>query len=75
MKLKIAVILETGQFQVQIPRDFNVTPSVMSNLWEHFKGTESIERKPGQGHPRSLKANKDRYLPITARDNKSAITS
>lgn len=52
---------ETRQSQVKIPRDFNVTSGVLSNLWKQFKDTRFIERKTGQGRPRATMANEDRY--------------
>lgn len=75
MRWRIVGRLEAGQSQVQICRDFNVTPSVVSNLWKQFQDTGSIERKPGQGRPRATTAADDRYLSITARRNRDATAS
>ncbi|KFM75524.1 hypothetical protein X975_13998, partial [Stegodyphus mimosarum] len=49
MRWRIVGRLEAGQSQVQICREFNLTHSVMCNLWKRFQNTGSIERKPGQG--------------------------
>lgn len=45
MRWRIAGILEAGQSQVQIPRDFNVMPSVLFYLWKQFKNAAVIEKK------------------------------
>ncbi|GFW90255.1 transposable element Tcb2 transposase [Trichonephila clavipes] len=45
---RIVVGLEAGQFQVQICREFNLTPSFVCNLSEQLQNTGSIERKPGE---------------------------
>ncbi|GBN38921.1 hypothetical protein AVEN_103449-1 [Araneus ventricosus] len=75
MRRRIVGRLEAGQSQVQICREFNLTPSVVCNFWKHFQDTGSIERKPGQGRPRATTATEDRYLSIIARRNRGATTS
>ncbi|GBL89041.1 hypothetical protein AVEN_255186-1 [Araneus ventricosus] len=67
--------LEAGQSQDQICIEFNLTPSVVCNLWKQFQDTGSIERKPGQGRPRATTATEDRYLSIIARCNRGATAS
>lgn len=67
--------LEAGQSQVQICREFNLTASVVCNLWKQFQDTGSIERKPGQGRPRATTAREDRHLSIIARRNRGATAS
>ncbi|GBO08894.1 hypothetical protein AVEN_224414-1, partial [Araneus ventricosus] len=49
MRWRIVGRLEAGQSQVQICREFNLTPSVVCNLWKQFQDTGSIQRKPGGG--------------------------
>ncbi|GBL79584.1 hypothetical protein AVEN_18151-1 [Araneus ventricosus] len=73
MRWRIVGRLEASQSQVQICREFNLTPSVVCNLWKQFQDTGSIERKPGQGRPRAT--TEDRYLSIIARRNRGAIAS
>ncbi|GBM69164.1 hypothetical protein AVEN_91748-1 [Araneus ventricosus] len=75
MRWRIVGRLEADQSQVQICREFNLTPSVVCNLWKQFQDTGSIERKPGQGRPRAITATEDRYLSIIARRNRSATAS
>ncbi|GBM75150.1 hypothetical protein AVEN_195571-1 [Araneus ventricosus] len=75
MRCRIVGRLEAGLSQVQICREFNLTPSVTCNLWKQFQDTRSIERKPGQGHPRTAKATEDRYLSIIVRRNRGATAS
>ncbi|GBL75045.1 hypothetical protein AVEN_243833-1 [Araneus ventricosus] len=75
MRWRIVGRLEAGQSQVQICREFNLTPSVVCNLWKQLQDTGSIERKPGQGRPRATTATEDRYLSIIARRNRGATTS
>ncbi|GBM11017.1 Transposable element Tcb2 transposase [Araneus ventricosus] len=75
MRWQIGGRLEAGQSQVQICREFNLTPSVVCNLWKQFQDTGSIERNPGQGRPRATTATEDRYLTIIARRNRGAAAS
>ncbi|GBL75556.1 hypothetical protein AVEN_154895-1 [Araneus ventricosus] len=75
MRWRIVGRLEAGQSQVQICREFNLAPSVVFNLWKQFQDTGSIERKPGQGHPRATTATEDRYLSNIARRNRGATAS
>ncbi|GBL92896.1 hypothetical protein AVEN_54558-1 [Araneus ventricosus] len=75
MRWRIVRRLEAGQSQVQICREFNLTSSVVCNLWKQFQDTGSIERKPGQGRPRATTATEDRYLSIIARCNRGATAS
>ncbi|GBN24449.1 hypothetical protein AVEN_124401-1 [Araneus ventricosus] len=75
MRWRIVERLEASQSQVQICREFNLTPSVVCNLWKRFQDTGSIERKPGQGRPRATTATEDRYLSIIARRNRGATAS
>ncbi|GBO36067.1 hypothetical protein AVEN_187630-1 [Araneus ventricosus] len=72
MRWRIVGRLEAGQYQVQICREFNLTYSVVCNLWKQFQDTGSIERKPGQGRARATTATEDRYLSIIARRNRGA---
>ncbi|GBM84890.1 hypothetical protein AVEN_51734-1, partial [Araneus ventricosus] len=55
--------------------EFNLTLSVVCNLWKQFQDTGSIQRKPGQGRPRATTATEDRYLFIIARRNRGATAS
>ncbi|GBM33736.1 hypothetical protein AVEN_47041-1 [Araneus ventricosus] len=75
MRWRIVGKLETGQSQVQICREFNLTPRVVCNLWKQFQDTGSIERKPGQRRPRATTATEDHYLSIIARRNRGATAS
>ncbi|GBO12557.1 hypothetical protein AVEN_206075-1 [Araneus ventricosus] len=74
MRWRIVGRLEAGQSQILICRKFNLTPSVVCNLWKQFKDTGSIERKPGQGHPRAT-TDTDPYLSFIARRNRGATAS
>ncbi|GBM11100.1 hypothetical protein AVEN_242986-1 [Araneus ventricosus] len=75
MRCQIVGRLEADQSQVQICREFNLTPSVVCNLWKQFQDTGSIERKPRQGRPIATMATEDRYLSIIARRNRGATAS
>ncbi|GFU57522.1 HTH_Tnp_Tc3_2 domain-containing protein [Trichonephila clavipes] len=50
-------------------------PSVMFILWKKFQDTGSIERRPGQGRPRTTMAREDHHLSIIARRNRGTTTS
>ena len=67
--------LEVGHSQSQIGREFNLTSSVVCNLWKHFHDTGSVERKPGQGRPRATTAREDRHLSLLVRRNRGATAS
>ncbi|GFW08278.1 uncharacterized protein TNCV_1655931 [Trichonephila clavipes] len=73
MKWPIVWRLEAGQCQVQICREFKLTPIFVCNLWKWFQDTGSIGRKPGQGHPRATTAREDRHLSIIARRNTEGL--
>ncbi|GBN53459.1 hypothetical protein AVEN_38563-1 [Araneus ventricosus] len=75
MRWRILGRLEVGQSEVQICREFNLTPSVVCNLWKQFQDIGPIERKTGQGRPRATTATEDRYLSIIERRNRGATTS
>ncbi|GBM97617.1 hypothetical protein AVEN_165875-1 [Araneus ventricosus] len=75
MRWRIVGRLEAGQSQVQISIEFNLTPSVVCNLWKQFQDTGSIKRKAVQGRPRATTATEDRYLSIIARRNRGATAS
>ncbi|GBN94639.1 hypothetical protein AVEN_222604-1 [Araneus ventricosus] len=66
---------EPGQSQVQIFREFNLTPSVVCKLWKQFHYTGYIERKPEQGRPKATTDTEDRYLFIIARRKRGATAS
>ncbi|GBM60679.1 hypothetical protein AVEN_62629-1 [Araneus ventricosus] len=46
MRWRIVGRLEAGQSQIQICREFNLTPNVVCNLWKQFQNTGSIDKKP-----------------------------
>ncbi|GBM75032.1 Transposable element Tcb2 transposase [Araneus ventricosus] len=71
MRWRIVGRLEEGQSKVQICREFNLTPSIVCNLWKQFQDTGSIDRKPGQGRPRATTATEDHYT----RHNRGATSS
>ncbi|GBL99184.1 Transposable element Tc1 transposase [Araneus ventricosus] len=75
MRWRIVGRLEADQSQFHICREFNLTPSVVCNLWKQFQDAVSNERKPGQGRPRATTATEDRYLSIIARRNRGATAS
>ncbi|PRD20418.1 UNVERIFIED_CONTAM: hypothetical protein NCL1_54694 [Trichonephila clavipes] len=61
--------------RIQICREFNLTPSVVCNLWKLFQDNGSIERKPFQGRPRATTAREDHHLSIMAKRNRGATAS
>ncbi|GFW68223.1 uncharacterized protein TNCV_1881031 [Trichonephila clavipes] len=77
MMWRIVGRLETGEreCQVQICREFNLTPSFERNLWKQFQDTGSIERKHVQGRPRAMMAREDPHLSNIARRNRGATAS
>lgn len=75
MRWRIVGRLEAGQSQLQVATEFNITPSVVSNLWKQFLETGSISRKPGQGRPRATTDNEDHYLALTAKRHRYSTAS
>ncbi|GFW65602.1 HTH_Tnp_Tc3_2 domain-containing protein [Trichonephila clavipes] len=75
MRWQIMGRLEAGQCQVQIRREFNLTPSEVCNLWKQLQNTGYIERKPEHGRPRATTAREDPHLSIIARRNRRAAAS
>ncbi|GBO44154.1 hypothetical protein AVEN_239552-1 [Araneus ventricosus] len=75
MRWRIVGRPEAGLYQVQICREFNLTPSVVCNLPKQFQDTGSIERKPRKGPPRATTTTEDHYLSIIARRNRGARAS
>ncbi|GBM14601.1 Transposable element Tcb2 transposase [Araneus ventricosus] len=75
MRWRIVGRLEAGQYQFQICREFNLTPSVVCNLWKQFQDSGFIKRKLGKGRPKAPTATEDRYLSIIARRNRGATAS
>ncbi|GFW66014.1 transposable element Tcb2 transposase [Trichonephila clavipes] len=68
MRWQIIIRLKSGQYQIQICRgEFNLTLSVVFNLWKQFLDTGIVERKTWQGNPRATTAKEDRHFSITAR--------
>ncbi|GFW85576.1 HTH_Tnp_Tc3_2 domain-containing protein [Trichonephila clavipes] len=75
MSWQIVGRLEASQCQMQICRVFDLTPSVVCNLWKQFQDTGSIGRKPGQGCLRAMTAREDCHLLIIERCNRRATAS
>ncbi|GFX19397.1 HTH_Tnp_Tc3_2 domain-containing protein [Trichonephila clavipes] len=75
MKWRIVDRLGASQSQIQDCRGFNLTPSVVFNLWKQFQETGSIKRKPGQCRPRIMTAIEDRPSSIIVSRNRDGTAS
>ncbi|GBN10984.1 hypothetical protein AVEN_13648-1 [Araneus ventricosus] len=75
MRWRIVGRLEAGQSQVYICREFNLTPSVVRNLWKQSRIPDPSRERLGQGRPRATTATEDRYMSIIARRNRGATAS
>ncbi|GFV83552.1 HTH_Tnp_Tc3_2 domain-containing protein [Trichonephila clavipes] len=68
--------LKTSWSQIQICREFNLTPGVVFNLQfeKQFWDTGSVERKLRQGCPRVTETREYQHLSIIVRHNRDAVT-
>ncbi|GFV15942.1 hypothetical protein TNCV_801461 [Trichonephila clavipes] len=47
------------------------SPSVVARMWNRFKETENVRRRPGAGRPRATTSSYDQYIQLTARRNRT----
>ncbi|GFS81844.1 uncharacterized protein TNCV_1544721 [Trichonephila clavipes] len=68
--------LETGQCEVQICREFNLTPSIVCNLWKQLQDIGLLERKHRQVRLRATTPTsiEDQHLSIIARHNRQLFS-
>ncbi|GFY32458.1 transposable element Tcb2 transposase [Trichonephila clavipes] len=48
-----------------------VARSVVARMWNRFKETGNVRRRPGAGRPRATTSSYDRYIQLTARRNRT----
>ncbi|GFV65203.1 transposable element Tcb2 transposase [Trichonephila clavipes] len=63
--------LESGQTQRSVADTVGVARSVVARMWNRFKETGNVRRRPGAGRPRATKSSYDRYIQLTARRNRT----
>ncbi|GFT59186.1 transposable element Tcb2 transposase [Trichonephila clavipes] len=61
--------LESGQTQRSVADTVGVARSVVARMWNRFKETGNVRRRPGAGRPRATTSSYDRYIQLTARRN------
>jgi len=68
--------LQTGLSQRQVGLQFNVSHTVIGRLWTRYQETNSVQRRPKSGRPKSTTAHQDRQLTLLAKRNrlKSGVT-
>ena len=45
--------LQVGRTQLEVANTIGVPKSVISRLWRRYRDTRTVERRQGQGRPRS----------------------
>ncbi|GFU57864.1 cubilin [Trichonephila clavipes] len=63
--------LESGQTQRSVSDAVGVARSVVARLWNRFEETGNVRRRPGAGRPRATTSTDDRYIQLTARQNRT----
>ncbi|GFV89234.1 HTH_Tnp_Tc3_2 domain-containing protein [Trichonephila clavipes] len=63
--------LESGQTQRSVADTVGVARSVVARMWNRFKETGNVRRRPGAGRPRATTSSYDRYIQLTARRNRT----
>ncbi|GFV82712.1 transposable element Tcb2 transposase [Trichonephila clavipes] len=63
--------LESGQTQRSVTDTVGVARSVVARMWNRFKETGNVRRRPGAGRPRATTSSYDRYIQLTARRNRT----
>ena len=68
--------LQTGLSQRQVGAQFNVSHTVIGRLWTRYQQTNSVQRRPKSGRPKSTTAHQDRRIALLAKRNRmsSAVT-
>ncbi|GFW48714.1 transposable element Tcb2 transposase [Trichonephila clavipes] len=63
--------LESGQTQRSVADAVGVARSIVARLWNRFRETGNVRRRPGAGRSRATTATDDRYIQLTARRNRT----
>ncbi|XP_054708449.1 ATP-binding cassette sub-family C member 3-like [Uloborus diversus] len=67
--------LEPEQSHAQVAGAFCVTSNVVSNLWSQIKNSVALSSRPGQGRPRATSSNKDQYLLLTTKRQRTSTAT
>jgi transposase len=62
--------LQTGLSQRQVGAQFNVSHTVIGRLWTRYQQTNSVQRRPKSGRPKSTTADQDRQTALLAKRNR-----
>jgi transposase len=62
--------LQTGLSQRQVGAQFNVSHTVIGRLWTRYQQTNSVQRRPKSGRPKSTTAHQDRRIAFLAKRNR-----
>lgn len=60
--VKVVTLIEEGEKIRGVARRLNVSPSVVSRVYNRYLATGSFRRRPGQGRKRKTTAAQDRFL-------------
>ncbi|GFU42776.1 transposable element Tc1 transposase [Trichonephila clavipes] len=63
--------LESGQTQHSVADAVGVARSVVARPWNRFQETGNVIRRPGAGRQRATTSTDDRYIQLTARQNRT----
>ncbi|GFU49895.1 transposable element Tcb1 transposase [Trichonephila clavipes] len=70
MRDRIIGKIEEGRKITDVAREFDITHSVVSRLWNSFKTTGMCSRRHGGGRVRSTTPAEDRYIVLSAKKNR-----
>jgi len=67
-------MLAAGMAVTHVARNIGVGHCAISRLWTEFNATGSLKDHPRTGRPRKTTANEDRYITLTLRRNRFALS-
>ncbi|GFX10683.1 transposable element Tcb2 transposase [Trichonephila clavipes] len=70
MRGRIIGKIEEGRKITDVAREFDIAHSVVSRLWKSFKTTGMCSRRHGGGRVRSTTPAEDRYIVLSAKNNR-----
>ncbi|GFX76335.1 HTH_Tnp_Tc3_2 domain-containing protein [Trichonephila clavipes] len=72
---RIIGLLECGRTQLEVSEELGIAQSVVSRLWQRFQDDGNVSRCYSTGRPRVTTPNEDRFLAVTAKQNRRSTAS
>ncbi|GFV15209.1 HTH_Tnp_Tc3_2 domain-containing protein [Trichonephila clavipes] len=73
--LRIIGRLEYGRTQLEVSDELGIAQSVISWFWQRFQDDGNVSRCHITGRPQDTAPNEDRYLAVTAKENRRITAS